>query len=158
MKQCSTCKQEKDVSQFHKKRNGLQPSCKSCKRIQIREHYRKNKSVYIAKAMAAAQLRHDWIDTLKDKPCTDCGNKFPPCAMDFDHVKGKKAFNIASNHTASLEKLKKELDKCELVCSNCHRVRTHNRALASGSRLGPPKSDDSVRFRTRVPVLPYKHL
>lgn len=65
----------------------------------------------------------------KNKPCMDCGNIFPPCAMDFDHVKGKKTYSIATlaSSSKSWELIYKEIQKCELVCSNCHRVRTYNR-------------------------------
>lgn len=62
---------------------------------------------------------------LKDNPCMDCGNKFHPCAMDFDHVKGEKIFSL--NTMYSEIKVLEEVAKCELVCANCHRVRTYNR-------------------------------
>jgi len=59
----------------------------------------------------------------------DCGKKFPSCAMDFDHVRGKKLFGVnnAAVRHHTLAALKRELAKCELVCSNCHRVRTESR-------------------------------
>jgi len=62
----------------------------------------------------------------KSKPCTDCGGIFPTCCMDFDHVRGTKKFNISMgvlNHK-TLRQIKLEMAKCELVCSNCHRIRT----------------------------------
>ena len=62
----------------------------------------------------------------KDRPCADCGIKYPPFVMDFDHVTGSKKFNIsvATNSASSLKSLLAEIDKCEVVCSNCHRFRT----------------------------------
>lgn len=66
------------------------------------------------------------IDQAKDKPCADCGSIFPPYVMDFDHMRGsKKVANIASMTGWSIEAIKKEIDKCDVVCSNCHRIRTH---------------------------------
>ena len=65
-----------------------------------------------------------WLDKLKSMPCTDCGREFPPCAMDFDHVTGKKSLNIGQAFKCSKEKVIAEIAKCELVCANCHRVRT----------------------------------
>lgn len=71
-----------------------------------------------------------WMIELKSKPCTDCGETFPVCCMDFDHVKpGTKVYNVGSMfaHHYSREKIQAELDNCELVCSNCHRIRTRDR-------------------------------
>ena len=73
----------------------------------------------------------------ESKPCSDCNIYFPYYVMDFDHVDGK-SFNISRHrhHTKMLETVKKEIQKCELVCSNCHRVRTHNRKTRSVSSVG----------------------
>lgn len=47
--------------------------------------------------------------------------------MDFDHI-GDKSFGISdSNHNKSLDEIKREIENCEVVCSNCHRIRTFNR-------------------------------
>ena len=55
--------------------------------------------------------------------------------MDFDHVRGTKEFILGHtgrggvNHfNAGIKKLKAEIEKCDLVCSNCHRIRTFERA------------------------------
>ncbi len=51
--------------------------------------------------------------------------------MDFDHVRGQKHKNVAELiSTLSKKKIDEEIAKCEIVCSNCHRVRTHNRKVA----------------------------
>jgi|GWRWMinimDraft_12_1066020.scaffolds.fasta_scaffold124887_1 hypothetical protein len=75
-----------------------------------------------------------WMVELKSKPCTDCGGFFPLCCMDFDHNKGVKSYNVGSMfaHHYSKELIQTELDKCELVCSNCHRIRTRDRKTGSG--------------------------
>ena len=59
--------------------------------------------------------------------CVDCGLKFPIYVFDFDHRNPEeKSFTIAHNaHVISLEKMREEAAKCDLVCANCHRVRTH---------------------------------
>lgn len=65
---------------------------------------------------------------LKSKPCTDCRLSFPAYVMDFDHVRGEKEFGIAHGiHTYTLDEVLLEIAKCDLVCSNCHRIRTHTR-------------------------------
>jgi hypothetical protein len=69
---------------------------------------------------------HAWLEPLKDAPCSDCGHKFPSVAMDFDHVRGSKVQSISSMGSWGRDKVLAEIDKCELVCANCHRVRTHS--------------------------------
>jgi hypothetical protein len=49
--------------------------------------------------------------------------------MDFDHVRGVKVTHISQLVQGNLQKIKDELEKCELVCSNCHRERTHQRIV-----------------------------
>ena len=69
------------------------------------------------------------IDLKSKTPCKDCGNIFHPVSMDFDHVYGKKKFNIGSSNLSSWNHVLSEIEKCEIVCSNCHRVRTLKRKL-----------------------------
>lgn len=73
------------------------------------------------------------------RPCADCRQTFHPIAMDFDHVRGEKKFNL-SGAGANLAAVQEELEKCEVVCSNCHRVRSHNRQtqnLKNPAPFGP---------------------
>lgn len=68
-----------------------------------------------------------YVYTFKDVPCADCGGKFPPVCMDFDHVRGTKKFNMAKAVHRSLKAIDEEIAKCDVVCSNCHRIRTASR-------------------------------
>lgn len=71
-----------------------------------------------------------FIDRLKSAPCTDCGLTFPPECMDYDHIGDNKVLSVSkmvrSKH--SFEAVFAEIDKCELVCANCHRIRTRGRS------------------------------
>lgn len=71
----------------------------------------------------------EYVNKVKDVPCADCGCRWPPEAMDFDHVRGVKLKSIASYVSGAyrLELVKKEIEKCEVVCACCHRLRTHQR-------------------------------
>lgn len=70
------------------------------------------------------------VDLAKSGPCADCGNRFSPEAMDFDHVRGPKLFGIATGLLSkSVLQLEAEIAKCDIVCANCHRVRTRQRRL-----------------------------
>lgn len=71
-----------------------------------------------------------WTTILKADPCTDCGRSYPAVAMDFDHVRGEKVAGISQMWCWNHEKVLVELAKCDLVCANCHRVRTHQPDVA----------------------------
>lgn len=92
-------------------------------------YYNKTHKDTIKKISAGlAKRNRDYINLQKQKPCMDCKGTFPPCAMEFDHRDRTKKYdavgNLASSHW-SLEKIQTEIDKCDLVCSNCHRIRTY---------------------------------
>ena len=74
--------------------------------------------------------RASLIDELKRVPCTDCGVSYPTVCMDFDHVLGEKKFHIGSAVMREIKwsRVEEELAKCEIVCANCHRLRTAKRA------------------------------
>ena len=63
-----------------------------------------------------------------EKGCVDCGYRGHHVALDFDHVPGNgKVKNVSQLRVASLNRLMLEVEKCEVVCANCHRIRTYNR-------------------------------
>src|SRR5437899_1881059 len=78
------------------------------------------------------QKRRAILAAIKAVPCTDCGIRFPPECMDFDHVRGKKLFNVALTVGRSMSDTRfyAEIAKCEVVCANCHRTRTEHRRKA----------------------------
>lgn len=124
MKTCTQCKEEKDESEFPKKRNGLASYCLECLRQYSREHYRLNKRKYLKRNGVRRQKIKEYIQQQKSVPCLDCGVSYPHYVMDFDHL-GDKVDNVSwiANH-GSWKQLKAEIAKCEVVCSNCHRKRT----------------------------------
>ena len=62
---------------------------------------------------------------LKLKPCSDCNQSFHPYVMDWDHRPGTdKKGNVSEMLQGSREALLEEIEKCDLLCSNCHRTRT----------------------------------
>lgn len=68
------------------------------------------------------------IRRAKDIPCADCGQRFAPSQMDFDHVRGIKEFNIGdAKRKVGSERLEAEITKCDVVCAVCHRIRTRRR-------------------------------
>jgi len=59
--------------------------------------------------------------------CVDCGYDSDPAALDFDHVRGEKTLGVGQMRGHPWERVFAEIDKCEVVCANCHRIRTSNR-------------------------------
>ena len=94
----------------------------------MKSYYKKNKLHSTPAFLKRRQERRDYILTRKDVPCADCGIKYPYPVMEFDHLRDKK-FNISSavNKAASMQALIDEISKCEVVCANCHRIRTFER-------------------------------
>lgn len=69
------------------------------------------------------------IKKAKEAPCADCGLSFPYFVMDLDHLpEFEKHFSLALCSSYSLDAIEEELEKCEAVCSNCHRYRTARRS------------------------------
>lgn len=137
MKTCSKCKISKDENEFGKnktKKDGLNYYCLTCRKVYEHNRHKINGDAQRVRSKAENKKRRAerriLIDSLKDKPCTDCHQSFPPCAMDFDHITNDKYIDVASMLGHSKEKLLVEVAKCELVCANCHRIRTHNRYAA----------------------------
>lgn len=100
--------------------------CRSCKREYDRE-YHKNRSVSAKKQKQALQKTRisnnaKKIQEIKNKgSCAFCEENEPIC-LDFHHLEEHKKENTISNMTChSWDKIKEEIDKCILVCSNCHR-------------------------------------
>ena len=61
--------------------------------------------------------------------CVDCGYRAHPAALELDHVRGDKVQTVSQIATSRLgwAKLQAEIAKCEIVCANCHRIRTERR-------------------------------
>lgn len=80
----------------------------------------------------------DLIQKLKmERGCADCGYNKHPAALDFDHLpEAGKLYQVSTMTMASIETLLAELAKCEVVCANCHRIRTHDRATAARPPVG----------------------
>ncbi len=111
MKTCIRCKLSKDESDFYMKDGRRTHSyCKKCVNEQTIERQR---------ALKLSAIEY------KGGVCHDCGKRYHPAVYDFHHLNpSDKDFNIG--HRKSLkfsQELKDELDKCVLLCSNCHRVR-----------------------------------
>lgn len=90
-------------------------------------YYAKNRDAEIARVTVRQQATLAWLRELRTVPCMDCGGIFPPYVMDFDHRDPKtKLFSLAAGKSLLKNRvlLEAEVAKCDVVCANCHRIRT----------------------------------
>ena len=129
---CRVCGETKPLTEFpfrSLKRQLRQRICLLCQRAYTNEWYSRNRRKQIANARIrrdhhAAELRAWLREYLADHPCVDCGEANPD-VLDFDHLRDKRANVSTLSHIAvSHEVLKREIEKCEVRCANCHRRRT----------------------------------
>jgi hypothetical protein len=96
----------------------------------LQQYYLDNKEDVQDRVKIKRRLYRRIIWEIKSfSPCMDCGVQYPPYVMDFDHRPGvDKKFVMADvTKISSVTKLLEEIDKCDVVCSNCHRERTWSR-------------------------------
>ncbi len=124
---CTSCKQILSKSEFHKHpKIEHQPECKTCRNQKGKSYYLKNKQRCIDKGYKRVKERTVLIySLLKKTPCTDCGEK-NPLLLEYDHL-GDKIASIAEMRSHNIGKILKEIAKCEVRCSNCHKRKTSER-------------------------------
>lgn len=92
---CLDCKLEKNIEDFgrnKRRKTGRQSYCLPCMKARTRASYHKHKKAYFERALKRNKETNILINTVKDVPCKDCGVRYPPYVMDFDHMgKSKKA-------------------------------------------------------------------
>jgi hypothetical protein len=121
--------------------NGEKPDgssyCRECHRAYSKEHYKRNKRQYNQRRCKNAKARREQhrkrINDIKNnQPCADCGVSYPHYVMEFDHLRDKVANISDMPGKFRWSEIENEIDKCELVCANCHRKRTHRLLPAVG--------------------------
>src|SRR5712691_881632 len=133
MRRCSRCGLTKPASEFHRntrRRDGLQAYCKACRKVLDRERYLRTRARVAERRRSFQHRRAEWLRELKtDRPCADCGRVYPPEVMHWDHLPGtEKLGDLSAFKPRSKKAIAEELAKCELVCANCHAIRTVERA------------------------------
>ena len=109
--------------------------CRDCHNAACKISNRKRgKQVSAVNTKKRDKLRAYIISKKTGIPCADCGRIYPHYVMDHDHARGVKKglISLAASRHWSLARLDEELEKCDLVCANCHRIRTHKRLGACG--------------------------
>ena len=147
MKTCKRCQKQKDLSEFGtsvKYPDGVNIYCLECMRLAHKTTYKNNPSrkQKIETARKAAELRNSQFvwDYLSAHPCISCGES-DPVVLEFDHRDPTLKFkNIAAMSSHSINTLKAEIEKCDVLCANCHARKTAHQ-FGYYARLGhTPKS------------------
>jgi len=129
---CAKCGELKPLDRFSFKSKAAgvrHKACKDCFNLYQKTAYKARPHVYKDKAKRFQERLKILRDEAKNRPCMDCGGSFPPYVMDFDHRPGTAKLGDPAHLVgrASAKLWRAEISKCDVVCSNCHRIRTHHR-------------------------------
>ncbi len=127
---CSTCKEIKLEQEFSYRKKALgsqqlRAECRACQAIYKQEYYKAHRESLIVASMAAKKKgcnrNRKWVREYKQShPCQHCGEK-DFRVLIFHHLRDK-SFCIATmiRNACSIERIKKEIEKCIVLCANCH--------------------------------------
>lgn len=130
MKQCNKCGLKKPYDEFHKRstiKSGYQPICKVCRKI-LDKKLKSNPKLKLKQKECNKNRklmnRQNIFDYMKDKKCYNCNESHIAC-LQFDHRDGvQKRFNVADATSYGWSTILKEIEKCDILCANCHHKRT----------------------------------
>jgi len=127
-KLCGCCGKNRLLKFFNKRRgNQLQSYCQRCQKTTSQIHYLTNRQTHLERAAKRRAFLRRLINEVKSKPCADCGVSYSYYVMDFDHRKDKNFSLSQAWRFHSWSKVLAEIEKCDVVCANCHRERTYGR-------------------------------
>jgi len=132
LKTCTKCKIEKSITDFNRKLDGHDIYCKPCAR-QNQKDWKRNNRVHQReyeneyRSNRVKDNRKKILSIFLENPCKDCGNK-DIRVLEFDHLRDKK-FTISHMTRGGhcWDSIKEEIDKCDVVCRNCHVIRSYER-------------------------------
>jgi hypothetical protein len=97
-------------------------------RLYQQQHFQDNKEVVAQRKRDRRSKAKQYMQAAKTAPCTDCNMTFPHYVMDFDHIANDKIKGLSVlAREGDLAGVITEMAKCELVCANCHRIRSWKR-------------------------------
>lgn len=150
---CDECQQVLSLDRFRQLDNDGQPerakNCMTCESGVVFPLTDKQRASSKQNGRGEAYYaKQNLIQRAKNKPCADCGQRFPPVCMEFDHrPEHAKEYNIASMMNHRRELIDAEIAKCDIVCACCHRIRSSTRGWSGGRKKRVPTtaSDTSAQ-------------
>lgn len=138
-KVCIECQRDMPIDEFRWRNKAMkwrQSLCRECDVDYRAKNYVKNPAMYMENNKRTQSKLKVLLNEMKSGPCVDCKQSYPPYVMDFDHLDPKtKVVKVSALiFEGSRQLLLDEIAKCELVCANCHRERTHQRKLGKTKR------------------------
>lgn len=115
-------------------------------------YYARNRAQEIERVRVRQAATLKFLRDLRRVPCADCGGTFEPYQMDFDHRDPTtKSFEVTTGRAMlmSRDRLLEEVAKCEILCANCHAIRSARQAAQRGEsqRTSRPDTARSVSAR-----------
>lgn len=85
----------------------------------------------------AMERRQKLAEYKLERGCAVCGYRDHPAALHFDHLPGKgKTGTVSQIYKRKWETVLKEIEKCQILCANCHAIATAERGYAKrGKRM-----------------------
>ena len=138
-----------EKSRLYRKRNPER--ARAVKAAYKARNVEKIRSADRANSVRTRADRRAWLDDYKVKAgCVDCGYRAHPRALDFDHIGTDKVGDVGrlAHSRIAWARLLAEIAKCEVVCANCHRIRTYERERARARAMPkpPPQADGQLTF------------
>ncbi len=101
-------------------------ACADCRKLYQDQYYQRTKEVQAEQKVNRIEekretARHYVFQYLQSHPCEICGET-DPYVLTFHHIRGRKKMNLSQmvNQGYSIEALQEEIDKCQVLCANCH--------------------------------------
>jgi hypothetical protein len=135
IRRCGRCGELKPIGEFawrRRRKKQRDNMCAPCRSAYGKEHYLANRQKYIdaeaQRKRARAESRTRWlVEFFESHPCVDCGEA-DPVVLEFDHLRDK-LFEVTNQFASrNWQEILDEIEKCEVVCANCHRRRTARRS------------------------------
>jgi hypothetical protein len=131
---CVTCGEYKEPEEFNWRYKSLgirHPTCRECHKPFRKNWYEDNKERHLAQVQdrkrEVRKIAREYVFSyLSDHPCSKCGED-DPRVLEFHHQHGKDmavSELVASGY--SIATIQAEIDKCIVLCANCHRRLTMN--------------------------------
>lgn len=125
MKKCIKCKIEKPLVDYNKRnttKDGVDTRCRECVNKRRRDNIRQNPN-HIAYTKKHRKIRSDYVSLKKQSGCVRCGYSKCEKALTFHHIDQTTKIDTIANlvsRLAKLEVIEEEIQKCILLCFNCH--------------------------------------
>ena len=131
---CKICGDSFPLDNFYKSKDKYSPYCKPCHRKKCAAANRKSRKAHpekkrewdLRRRRVGIARNQAWVDAHKAAcPCAHCGFDGNVRAKQFHHRDpSNKVKNISRmvNHPASMKRLIAEVEKCDVLCANCHSI------------------------------------